>query len=169
MVTAARARVPAPYNPLPHNPASHNPRAASTAVSGLEATATLALSPRMAARSWRARAISGSGPRRDSMPARSSREVSQAASSTHGEKDWAQSSRAAWAVEFCSGEFGRRTSSGDNSACALVMPGAMPRRLAWSFTARIVSSGGLPSRMATARVRSSGSARNAAATGKFGT
>ena len=40
---------------------------------------------------------------------------------------------------------------------------------AFSLTAMIFSSGGLPSRMATARARSSGSARSAAATGKFGT
>ena len=49
------------------------------------------------------------------------------------------------------------------------MPGVMPMRPALSFTAKTFSSGGLPSKMATARARNSGSARNTAATGKFGT
>ena len=49
------------------------------------------------------------------------------------------------------------------------MPGAMPRRPALSFTAKIFSSGGLPSKIATACARNSGSARRVAATGKFGT
>ena len=89
-----------------------NPRAASTAASGLEATATLASSPSVAARWWMAREISGNDPKRDSMPARSSRAVSQAASSTQGENDWAQSSKAACAADSCSGERGRKTSPG---------------------------------------------------------
>ena len=116
-----------------------------------------------------AREISGNDPNRDSMPARSSRAVSQAASSTHGEKDWAQSSKAACAADSCSAERGRSASSEHSSAWALVMPGAMPSRVAVSLTARIVSSGGLPSTMASARACNSGSARRAAATGKFGT
>src|ERR1700691_6320706 len=49
------------------------------------------------------------------------------------------------------------------------MPGVMPMRPALSFTAKSFSSGGLPSKMATARARNSGSAPNTAATGKFGT
>src|SRR5580658_3996571 len=49
------------------------------------------------------------------------------------------------------------------------MPGAMPARPAFSFAAKTFSSGGFPSKMATARARNSGSARNTAATGKFGT
>src|ERR1700693_6130203 len=49
------------------------------------------------------------------------------------------------------------------------MPGAIPRRPAPSFTAKTFSSGGLPSKIATARARNSGSARNIAATGRFGT
>jgi hypothetical protein len=158
-VTPTRAGVPAP----------HKPRAASRAASGLEAMATLASRLRMAARSLIAREISGSDPNRDSMPARSMRTVSQAVSSMQGENDCAQSSKAAWAEDSCRGERGRKASSEHNSAWDLVMPGAMPRRLAFSLTAIIFSSGGLPSRMATARGFSSGSARRAAATRKFGT
>src|SRR5579863_9525370 len=49
------------------------------------------------------------------------------------------------------------------------MPGMMPMRPALSFTAKTFSSGGLPSKTATARARNSGCTRNTAATEKFGT
>ena len=52
--------------------------------------------------------------------------MSQAESSTRGEKDWAQSSKAAWAADSCSAERGRKISSVQSSAWALVMPGVMP-------------------------------------------
>ena len=89
-----------------------NPRAASTAASGFEATATFPSSPSSAARRKRLRAISGSEPKRDSMPARSRITVSAAASSTHGENDCAQSSRTACATDSCSGERGRSVNFG---------------------------------------------------------
>ncbi len=103
------------------------------------------------------------------MPARSRIAVSAAASSTHGEKDCAQSSRAACATDSCNGERGRSVNSGQSSAWAFVIPGVMPIRPALSFTAKTFSSGGLPSKIATARACNSGSARNTAATEKFGT
>ncbi len=92
------------------------PRAASRAASGLEATAMLALSPSAAARSKIAREILFSDPNKDSIPARSRRTVSQAASSTQGENDWAQSSKAACADDSCKAERVRRTSSEQSSA-----------------------------------------------------
>src|SRR5580704_17756839 len=45
----------------------------------------------------------------------------------------------------------------------------MPARSARSFTAKIFSNGGLPSKIAVACARKSGSARKIAATGKLGT
>ena len=76
-----------------------NPRAASTAVSGSPATATLASSPRSEARRDKARAILGRGPKSGCSPPRSNTIVSQPASSTRGENDCAQSSKAAWAAD----------------------------------------------------------------------
>jgi hypothetical protein len=49
------------------------------------------------------------------------------------------------------------------------MPGVMPMRSAPSFTAKTFSSGGSLSKMAKASARNSGSARDTAATEKFGT
>src|SRR5271155_2349636 len=146
-----------------------NPRAASLAASGFDATATFPSSPRFVAQRKRLRAISGSVPKRDSMPAKSRIAVSAAASSTQGEKDCAQSSNAACVADSCSGERGRSVNSEQSSAWALVIPGEIPARLAFSFMAKTFSSGGLPSKIATACARNSGSARNIAATGKFGT
>ncbi len=144
------------------------PRAASTAASGLEAAAIFAESPRSAARAAIFWGISVDAPKSGSIPARSRIAVSAAASSTQGEKDCAQSRRTAWAVDSCSVERGRKANSEHSSACAFVMPGAMPNCLAPSFTAKTFSNGGLPSKIATGCDRKAGSARRTAATWKFG-
>ena len=87
------------------------PRAAKRAVSGLKAVATLASRPRSDVRRAMSRAIWGSEPKRDSSPERSRITVSAAVSSTRGENDCAQSSRAACAAVSCKSDRGRSVRS----------------------------------------------------------
>ena len=126
------------------------PRAASRAVSSVEATATLVSTPMPEARREISRATFVSGPKSFSRPEMSSKSVSGAQSSTRGEKDCAQSSKAWCADNSCSSERSRKVILSQTSACSLVMPVEIPAPRASSFSAQIFCSGGLPSRTAIA-------------------
>ncbi len=145
-----------------------NPQAACMAESGLPAIATLASRPAALIRDASSRAMFTAEPCIRSMPHRSSNIRSSAVSSTRGENPKAASSSAECADFSCSRERWRRTASPKIAACNFVIPASIPICRAGSFNAMMRTTGGLPSRAAMARSRSSGSVRTMASTGKSG-
>ena len=144
------------------------PWAASTAASGLAATATFASSPMDELRRANSQAIFGKDPNKGSSPARFRSMVSSAVSSTSGENDCAQSSKAACAEVSCNSERERNMRFSHASNCAFVAPVSTSNWRAFSFRATTFSSGARPASTTTGFPRSSGSKRISASAGKFG-
>ena len=144
------------------------PRAASKAASGFAATAKFASNPISETRCAKSQAIFGSEPSNGSSPARFRSTVPGDVSSTSGENDCAQSSRAACADVSCGSERARSTKFSHASSCDLVVPASTPLCRALSLSATTFSSGGRPVRTATGRARNSGSKRMSACAEKSG-
>ena len=148
------------------------PRAASTAASGFEATAMFASSPRSAAQRKRFWSNFWQLLAEKQFHAGQVKNRRVGCGIFHARREAIARNPARPRVPplpAAGWNAGAASTPGQSSAWVFVMPGVMPMQLALSFTAKSFSSGGLPSKIATACARNSGPARNTAATGKFGT